>query len=471
MLLPVSYAGFVFGMEAGLVSLVIASAIMIPRIFLISQYFPDALLETIGVIVIGVLINLWINGYRRERERRRHMLSELEKAHRELQLRTSNLELSERRYRELFENAHDAIWEHDLEGNITAANRASEALGGYNRKELIGMNVRTFLTEDSLNLAGHIRSNLFSGEPTEQPYEQRLIRRDGTVAILLLTTSLIREDGKPTGFLHIARDVTKEKEIQDKLAVAYRELSESHRQLVESQDRLIQAEKLTSLGQLAASVAHEINNPLAGVLTYTQLLIKKIESDRYSKDETLRYLNTMGAAVTHSSNLVRSLLDFARQSPPMFAKVDMNEVIRRSIDLAAHSAELQHVEITKHLAPSLHSIEADFNQLQQVFTNLIMNAIEAMPSGGNLVIRSSTDAGFMKIEVQDNGVGISQENLKKLFTPFFTTKREVKGVGLGLAVSYGIIERHGGRIEVQSELGKGSTFTVVLPVHQEGKQA
>jgi len=234
-----------------------------------------------------------------------------------------------------------------------------------------------------------------------------------------------------------------------------------------TQEGLIQAEKLTSLGQMAAAVAHEVNNPLAGVLVYTQLLAKKINSDTFSKESALEYLSKMESELTRSTKLIRNLLDFARQSPPRFWEVNINEVVNRSFDLAAHSAQLQHVDVVKELAPSLPDITADFDQLQQVCTNLIMNAIQAMPEGGELTIRTSNDSSQVKIEVQDTGVGISPENMRKLFTPFFTTKREVKGVGLGLAVSYGIIQRHKGKIEVQSKEGEGTTFTVYLPLHHE----
>jgi nitrogen-specific signal transduction histidine kinase/ferredoxin len=234
-----------------------------------------------------------------------------------------------------------------------------------------------------------------------------------------------------------------------------------------TQEGLIQAEKLTSLGQMAAAIAHEVNNPLAGVLVYTQLLAKKINSDKFTKESALEYLSKMETELTRSTKLVRNLLDFARQSPPRFWEVDINEVINRSFELAAHSAELQHVQVLKELDPSLPTTMADFDQLQQVCTNLIMNAIQAMPEGGTLTIRTSADDTQVKIEVQDTGVGISPENMRKLFTPFFTTKREVKGVGLGLAVSYGIVQRHKGRIEVQSKEGEGTTFTVYLPLRHE----
>jgi two-component system NtrC family sensor kinase len=154
--------------------------------------------------------------------------------------------------------------------------------------------------------------------------------------------------------------------------------------LRESQEQLIQAEKLTSLGQLVASVAHEINNPLSGVLVYTQLLNKKISSDKLSKENALDYLSKMESELTRTTKLIRNLLDFARQSTPTLREVNLNEVVNRAFDLCAHSAELQHVQVSKELDPSLPKTVADFDQLQQVCTNLIMNAIEAMPEGGNL---------------------------------------------------------------------------------------
>ncbi len=655
LLFPIGYASFALGTTAGLISLVVASIIMLPRVFLVSQYFPDALLETIGIIIAGGLMNLGFNVYRKDKERNQQLLAKLDTSDRQYEaayqatmqseqrlyalneisaivsqsleledilsaaadkIRTiMNMEIvliflldqdkqelelvtyrgvseefviaaksqkigeglngqvaqtgkplliedisqvpeltrketrqegiqaevivplkakgnvvgtlavatheprqflaeeveqlkprpfpseevellssigsqigmaienaqlyrrerlvaeqamaSERRYREIFENAHDSIWIHDPHGNITAVNKAFEELSGYSSKELLGMNVRDSLAEDGLSLAREIRRKLFLGEKVEQPYEQRLIRKDGTEAIVKLSTNLIKEDGKPKGFQHIARDVTKEKEMQEKLSAAYQELSESHRRLKESQEQLIQAEKLTSLGQLAASIAHEVNNPLSGVLVYTQLLGKKTRDDTISKDVALGYLSKMESELIRSTKLIRNLLDFARQSPPAFRQVNLNDIINRALELAAHSAELQHVKVIKELHPSLPNLRADFDQLQQVCTNLILNAIQAMPGGGTLTLRTSVDGEQLKIEVQDTGCGISQENMRKLFTPFFTTKREVKGVGLGLAISYGIIQRHHGRIEVQSKEREGTIFTIYLPLHYE----
>jgi len=238
-------------------------------------------------------------------------------------------------------------------------------------------------------------------------------------------------------------------------------------QLKETQAGLIQAEKLTSLGQLAASIAHEVNNPLAGVLVYTQLLTKRVESRKFSEDVALGYLSKMESELTRSTKLIRNLLDFARQSPPSLREVDVNEVVNLALDLAAHSAQLSHVVVDKQIDSSIPKIMADFDQLRQVFVNLIVNAIQAMLGGGTLSIRTYSADGQIKTEVRDTGCGISPENMYKLFTPFFTTKKEVKGVGLGLAVSYGIIQRHKGKIEVKSKEGEGTTFTVCLPMKNE----
>ena len=257
--------------------------------------------------------------------------------------------------------------------------------------------------------------------------------------------------------------IESERKARAALDKAYNELSEYDKRLRENQEQLIQAEKLTSMGQMAASIAHEVNNPLAGVLVYTQLLAKKINSDRFSKEGALESLAKMEAELTRSTRLIRNLLDFARQSPPALRDVQVNDVLERALDLAAFSAEPKGIEIERHLSPSLPLVTADFDQLQQVSINLITNALQAMPEGGKLTLRTSADDNQIKIEVQDTGQGISKENMHKLFTPFFTTKEKGKGVGLGLAVSYGIIQRHKGQLEVQSKEGEGTTFTIYLP--------
>ena len=263
--------------------------------------------------------------------------------------------------------------------------------------------------------------------------------------------------------------VEREEKAHSELNIANQELSTYVQQLKESQEQLLRAEKLTSLGQLAASIAHEINNPLAGVLVYTQLLSKKVTRDAFKKEEALGYLSKMESEVGRCSRIIRNLLDFARQTEPMLRLVDVNQVIEQVLAMVGHQAQLQNVEVVKEFSPSLPKVTADFDQLQQIFTNLTLNAIQAMPEGGRLTLRSSAVDGEVRVDVQDTGCGIAKENMGKLFTPFFTTKVKGKGVGLGLAVVHGIIERHKGKIKVQSEVGKGTTFSVYLVGHNDEK--
>jgi len=258
--------------------------------------------------------------------------------------------------------------------------------------------------------------------------------------------------------------IERAKKAREDLSAVYNELAESVVQLQESQEQLIQAEKLSSLGQMSASIAHEINNPLAGVLVYAQLLAKKLSRDTLTKQVGLEYLGKMASEVDRSSRIIRNLLDFARPSEPKLGDVDINKVIEDALTLVDHRAELGHVGLIKELYPNLPTVYADYDQLRQVLVNLTLNAIQATPSGGWVTVHTQpAENGALKVEVKDTGSGISKENTGKLFTPFFTTKEKGQGVGLGLAVAKSIIEKHCGTIDVESKEGKGTTFTIILP--------
>ncbi len=222
-----------------------------------------------------------------------------------------------------------------------------------------------------------------------------------------------------------------------------------------------QSEKLASIGRLAAGIAHEINNPLTGVLTFAHLLR---QNDNFS-DQDRQDLDVIIQETTRVREIVRGLLDFARESPSSREPLNLNEVIAQTLKLVRSQKEFREVVIREELDSNLPPVKADKNQLQQVLLNLCLNACEAMHEGGNLTISTAIlDEGRVAIRVSDTGHGIAEDDLEKIFDPFFTTKPVGKGTGLGLSVSYGIIQSHGGDIEVESQVGIGTTFTLILPV-------
>ena len=244
------------------------------------------------------------------------------------------------------------------------------------------------------------------------------------------------------------------------------------RQLSETQRQLYQSDKLASIGRLAAGVAHEINNPLTGVLTYSSYLLKRAEGQPDIKDD----LEVIVRETKRCREIVKGLLDFARQSPPEKREISINEVITHVVRIMQNQLAIHHVKLATDLDPHLPLIAADVNQIQQVLMNLFMNASDAIgKKGGNITVvtapaeRTWKDGGGseakegIQIRITDDGCGIPAQNLNNIFEPFFTTKGQ-KGTGLGLAVVWGIIEKHNGHITVGSEVGKGTVFTVFLPV-------
>ncbi|HET7292697.1 MAG TPA: ATP-binding protein [Vicinamibacteria bacterium] len=245
------------------------------------------------------------------------------------------------------------------------------------------------------------------------------------------------------------------------LARAFNDMT---RRLAEAQRQLTQADKLASVGRLAAGVAHEINNPLTGVLTYASFLLKRAAGSPEQRQD----LEVIVRETKRCREIVRGLLDFARQTPPRRQGTDLNEVVRRAVTIMMNQLALHRVALALDLATDLPEASADANQIQQVVVNLLVNAADAIGDGGG-EIRLSTRATASEagpgaeIVVEDGGSGIAAADLPRLFEPFFTTKG-TRGTGLGLAVTWGIVQSHGGAIDVQSEEGKGTRFTVRLPL-------
>ncbi len=247
-------------------------------------------------------------------------------------------------------------------------------------------------------------------------------------------------------------------------------------ELKRAHEHVVHVEKMASIGKMAAVVAHEINNPLSGILTYAKLLkkwVEKVEGNEQKRVEIRECLDLVESESKRCGDLVKNLLMFSRTAPMNLEWADVNQVVDRCIRLVQHHLDLGNVQLQVETAPDLPVLHCDPAQVEQVLLALVMNAIDAMPRGGNLMVRTRSlpQSRQIEIQVRDDGVGIPPDLLPRLFEPFLTTKETGKGVGLGLAISKTIVERHGGVIEVESQPGRGTTFYIFLPVDAVGGQA
>ncbi|HVX66034.1 MAG TPA: ATP-binding protein, partial [Bryobacteraceae bacterium] len=251
-------------------------------------------------------------------------------------------------------------------------------------------------------------------------------------------------------------------------------VAERTEQLQTAQQRLVRSDRLASLGQLAASVAHEINNPINGVLNLSMLMQRILKDDGIPPGRTAefrKYLSQVASETSRVGRIVSDLLSFSRQSKPQRSHADLNQIVKTTVSLISHKLKLSDVALTLQLDENLPPLECDASQIQQVVLNLMLNGAEASQGkpGRRVEVRTRYDAEArsLVLSVSDNGEGISEANLPKIFDPFFTTKPEGKGVGLGLAVVYGIVEAHGGDVTIATRAGEGTTMNVILPLGPE----
>ncbi len=241
-------------------------------------------------------------------------------------------------------------------------------------------------------------------------------------------------------------------------------LVQSRRQLLDAQRQIYHAEKLASIGRLAAGVAHEINNPLHGLKS----CLFTIQEEAHNAEEVRRFASLADEAATRISNVVEKLLNFSRQKAQQRSAMDLNEVVDKALALLAYRIDKEKITIVKELDPALPTIYADAELLGQVVVNMLINSCDSMQEGGEIRISTSlSDNAHVRILIADTGCGIPEEHLDKIFDPFFTTKEDGRGTGLGLSVSLGIVEAHGGSIHVSSQVGVGTTFLVTLPIGAE----
>jgi len=267
------------------------------------------------------------------------------------------------------------------------------------------------------------------------------------------TKSLAEGEFKPIPLLKSPDEITQ-------LTLHFNQMGSA---LEQKQEQLIQSKKMASIGTFSSGIAHEINNPLNNISLSTDTLME--EYDSIDEEERKEILDDIMAQTERASKIVRNLLDFSRSQSSEKQSMYIDFVLHKTTNLIANELQIHKISLKKDIADVMPRINGDLQQLQQVFLNLIINAEQAIGDSGTIIVKSRpTDTGFVRTDIIDNGPGIAQEHLEQLFDPFFTTKETGKGTGLGLSIVYGIIKKHGGYIEVSSNLGKGTTFSVYLPV-------
>lgn len=377
------------------------------------------------------------------------------------------LAVSEARLRAVLEAAVDAIVSTDERGLIQTVNPAAERLFGWPADELVGRNVSVLMPSPYREEHdGYIARYLATGQKKIIGIGREMVgqRRDGSTFPLDLSVAEARL-GPERLFVGIIRDISERKRAEQALEDSKRGLEAALAELRVTTQQLWQAAKLASVGELAASIAHELNNPLATVRLRAESALARTPAD----DPRRRALEVIDQESKRMGELVANLLQFARRGPEQISTVDLRHELAAAVELVHHHLRKRQIAVVQELGPDAPAIYADRQKLRQVFLNLLTNASDAMPRGGTLTLRVAPAAlapgrPGVRIELADTGVGIAPEHLGKVLEPFFTTKEEGKGTGLGLAICRRIVQEHHGTIEVHSELGRGTTVRLTLPV-------
>jgi two-component system, LuxR family, sensor kinase FixL len=390
----------------------------------------------------------------------------------ERNLAEAALGASEGRYRTLFEYAPDGIVVADPESYYVDANASMCRMLGYTRDELIGLHASDIVTPTEIQHIGPALGVINSNSDHHREWQFR--RKDGSFFAAEVVATMM-PDGNLLGMV---RDITERRLAEEELLRTNQslkgvvaELQTKTQELASMTQQLWQASKLTTMGELAASVAHELNNPLATISLHAEAIVGRLAAD----DPNRPSLQVIEQEVERMASLVSNLLLFSRRGHQQISTVDFCEELTRSLDFIQYHLRSHDIEIVNDCATVLPTVEADRQQLHQVFLNLISNASDAMPKGGTLTVRSRVGAmagghPAVVVEFSDTGTGVQTGDLPKLWEPFFTTKPEGKGTGLGLSICRRIVEEHRGTIEIETGPGKGTTVRITFPATDEATE-
>jgi len=356
----------------------------------------------------------------------------------------------------VIQSSPNAIVAADTNGNILLMNQAAEDLFGCFMEEAIRTkNAESFYPPgQAKKIMKKLRVEKFGGKGKLTTTNVDIINTKGETIPVEMTAALIYEGNKEVASMAIFYD------LRGKLA--------SQKKLKEASIHIVRSEKMASLGQLAAGVAHEINNPLTGILLYANLALERLDT----ADPIRKYLETVLDDAVRCKDIVKNLLAYSRQTSPTKEIIQVNSLVEQSLNLVMDRKRFMDIKIVKEMSSDMMSVHTDKNQLSQVIINLAMNAADAMERKGTLTFRTFCNKPNKKVylEVSDTGCGIPEENILKVFDPFFTTKGLEKGTGLGLSTAYGIVEENGGRLLIKETSSMGTTFLIELPLYQPSKE-
>ena len=367
-----------------------------------------------------------------------------------------NLQRSNALLRNLIQSSVDCVIAADMKGKILIFNDAAVEVFGYTENEAINsLNVRDIYPgTQAFEVMRNLRSEKYGGKGKLKSYQTDVINKTGEIIPIKLNASLIYEKGREVATIGFFLDL--------------REQLRMRNELEKTQIQLLQAEKMSSLGKLAAGVAHQLNNPLGGITLFAKLIQEEYDLEERAKEDLDRILKD----AQRCRDTVKELLEFTRQTRHLMRPHDINQALSRTLFLLESQTLFQNIDIVKDLDESLPLVQSDIQQINHLFMNIILNAAQAMEGKGRLTVKTRLmpDLKRICIEISDTGPGIPEDILPNIFEQFFTTKEEGKGTGLGLSLAYSIVKNHGGNIMAKSKPGQGATFIIKLPVTAMGNK-